>query len=63
MFCAKLSSTGAKCIYISVVFTSSGCTDRLPGPMVKHPIRKSVQYNSLHDASGCVQPGCTGPLI
>lgn len=63
MFCAGLSSTGAKCIYIFVVVTSPGCTDKLPGPMVKRPICKSVQYNGLHHASGSVQPGSTGSLI
>lgn len=45
MFCTGLGSAGAKCIYILIVFSSSGCTDRLPGPMVKPPIthKSSVQ--------------------
>lgn len=63
MFCAGLGNTGAKCIYIFVVFTSSGSTNRLTGPMGNHPMFKSVQQNSLHYVSGSVQPGCPGPLI
>lgn len=43
MFCAGLSNTGAKCVSIFVVFRSSGSTDRLTGPMGKHPMRRSVQ--------------------